>query len=55
MLTWMLKVPSGLLADRIATTLTKLKTVEKELERLRKEQLTAAAAQLVGTATDAAG
>ncbi|WLQ06241.1 alanine--tRNA ligase [Arthrobacter oryzae] len=54
-LTEMLKVPSGLLADRIATTLTKLKAVEKELERLRKEQLTAAAAQLVGTATDAAG
>ncbi|CAN7393687.1 alanine--tRNA ligase [Arthrobacter sp. LjRoot14] len=54
-LTEMLKVPSGLLADRIATTLTKLKTVEKELERLRKEQLTAAAAQLVGTAKDASG
>ncbi|MDI3213401.1 alanine--tRNA ligase [Arthrobacter sp. AL12] len=54
-LTELLKVPSGLLADRIATTLTKLKTAEKELERLRKEQLTAAAAQLVGTAKDAAG
>ncbi|CAI3798639.1 alanine--tRNA ligase [Pseudarthrobacter sp. MM222] len=54
-LTEMLKVPSGLLADRIATTLTKLKTAEKELERLRREQLTAAAAQLVGTAKDAAG
>jgi alanyl-tRNA synthetase len=54
-LTEMLKVPSGLLADRIATTLTKLKSAEKELERLRKEQLTAAAAQLVGTAKDAAG
>lgn len=54
-LTEMLKVPSGLLADRIATTLTKLKTAEKELERLRREQLTAAAAQLVGTARDAAG
>jgi alanyl-tRNA synthetase len=54
-LTEMLKVPSGLLADRIATTLTKLKTVEKELERLRKEQLAAAAGQLVGTARDAAG
>ena len=54
-LTEMLKVPSGLLAERIATTLTKLKTAEKELERLRKEQLTAAAAQLVGTAKDAAG
>ncbi|MGY2746397.1 alanine--tRNA ligase [Arthrobacter sp. UYCu723] len=54
-LTEMLKVPSGLLADRIATTLTKLKTAEKELERLRREQLTAAAAQLAGTARDAAG
>src|SRR6185312_5598063 len=54
-LTEMLKVPSGQLADRIASTLTKLKTAEKELERLRKEQLTAAAAQLVGTARDAAG
>ncbi|AOT04761.1 alanine--tRNA ligase [Arthrobacter sp. U41] len=54
-LTEMLKVPSGLLTDRIATTLTKLKTAEKELERLRKEQFTAAAAQLVGTARDAAG
>ncbi|MEC5192177.1 MULTISPECIES: alanine--tRNA ligase [unclassified Arthrobacter] len=54
-LTDMLKVPSGLLADRIAATLTKLKTAEKELERMRKEQLTAAAGQLVGTAKDAAG
>ncbi|MEN8584572.1 alanine--tRNA ligase [Arthrobacter sp. KBS0703] len=54
-LTEMLKVPSGQLADRIATTLTKLKATEKELERLRKEKLTAEAAQLVGTAKDAAG
>ena len=54
-LTEMLKVPSGLLAERIASTLTKLKTAEKELDRLRREQLTAAAAQLVGTARDAAG
>ena len=54
-LTELLKVPSGLLADRIATTLAKLKTAEKELDRLRREQLTAAAAQLVGTAQDAAG
>lgn len=54
-LTEMLKVPSGLLTDRIATTLAKLKSAEKELERLRKEQLTAAAAQIVGTAKDAAG
>ncbi len=54
-LTEMLKVPSGLLTDRIASTLAKLKTAEKELERLRKEQLAAAAAQLAGTAADAAG
>lgn len=54
-LTEMLKVPSGLLTDRIAATLAKLKSAEKELERLRKEQLTAAAAQIVGTAKDAAG
>lgn len=54
-LTEILKVPSGLLAERIASTLTKLKTAEKELERLRKDQLTAAAGNLVGTARDAAG
>ena len=54
-LTEMLKVPSGQLADRISATLAKLKATEKELERLRKEQLAAAAAQLVGTARDAAG
>ncbi len=54
-LTEMLKVPSGLLTERIAATLNKLKTAEKELERLRKEQLSAAAAQLAGTAKDAAG
>ncbi|WP_400158966.1 alanine--tRNA ligase [Arthrobacter sp. BPSS-3] len=54
-LTDMLKVPSGLLTERIAGTLAKLKATEKELERLRKEQLTAAAAQLVGTAKDASG
>jgi len=50
-----LKVPSGQLADRISSTLNKLKATEKELDRLRKEQLTAAAANLVGTAKDAAG
>jgi alanyl-tRNA synthetase len=54
-LTEMLKVPSGQLADRIASTLNKLKATEKELDRLRKEQLTAAAANLVGTARDTAG
>ncbi|MBT2512712.1 alanine--tRNA ligase [Arthrobacter sp. ISL-30] len=54
-LTEMLKVPSGQLADRIAATLNKLRATEKELERLRKEQLTAAAASIAGTAKDAAG
>ena len=54
-LTEMLKVPSGLLTDRIAGTLAKLKAAEKELEKLRKEQLTAAAAQLIGMAQDAGG
>ncbi|WP_427018033.1 alanine--tRNA ligase [Pseudarthrobacter sp. P1] len=54
-LTDMLKVPSNLLQERIAATLSKLKTAEKELERLRKEQLTAAAANLVSTARDARG
>ncbi|BAS09168.1 alanine--tRNA ligase [Arthrobacter sp. Hiyo4] len=54
-LTEMLKVPSGQLADRIASTLNKLKATEKELDRLRKEQIAAAAGNLVGTARDAAG
>ena len=54
-LTELLKVPSGLLTERIASTLSKLKTAEKELDRLRKEQLTAAAGRLTGTAQDAAG
>ncbi|MGG5171361.1 alanine--tRNA ligase [Pseudarthrobacter sp. J1738] len=54
-LTDMLKVPSGQLAERISATLSKLKSTEKELERLRKEQLSAAAANLVGTAVDASG
>ncbi|MGA7203576.1 MAG: alanine--tRNA ligase [Specibacter sp.] len=54
-LTDMLKVPSNLLAERVAATLAKLKTAEKELERLRKEQLGAAAGNLVGTAIDANG
>ncbi|MDJ0315925.1 MULTISPECIES: alanine--tRNA ligase [Arthrobacter] len=54
-LTDMLKVPANLLQDRVAATLAKLKTAEKELDRLRKEQLSAAAANLVGTAVDANG
>lgn len=54
-LTDMLKVPSNLLQERVAATLAKLKTAEKELERLRKEQLGAAAANLAGSAIDANG
>ncbi|WP_159801513.1 alanine--tRNA ligase [Arthrobacter zhaoguopingii] len=51
----MLKVPSNQLPERLSLTLQKLKTAEKELERLRNEQLAAAAASLVGTAQDVDG
>jgi alanyl-tRNA synthetase len=51
----MFKVPSAQLTDRISATLEKLKTAEKELERLRKERLAASAAALVGSAKDVAG
>lgn len=51
----MLKVPGPQLPDRIAATLAKLKAAEKELDRLRKEQLAASAASLVEKAKDVAG
>ncbi|MGM0930677.1 MAG: alanine--tRNA ligase [Actinomycetota bacterium] len=51
----MLKVPGAQLPERIAATLAKLKSMEKELDKLRKEQLAASAASLVGQAQDAAG
>ncbi|MCC3291312.1 MULTISPECIES: alanine--tRNA ligase [unclassified Arthrobacter] len=51
----MLKVPSVQLPDRLAATLAKLKSTEKELEKLRREQLAASAAALVGTAVDVDG
>lgn len=54
-LTELMKVPSNQLADRIGATLAKLRTVEKELDRLRKEQLTAAAGHLAGTAQQVGG
>ncbi|WP_426297824.1 alanine--tRNA ligase [Arthrobacter sp. R-11] len=54
-LTEMLKVPSGQLAERISATLNKLKATEKELDRLRKEQLAAQAANLLASARDAGG
>ena len=51
----MLKVPGAQLPERIAATLAKLKSVEKELDKLRKEQLAASAASLVAQARDVAG
>jgi alanyl-tRNA synthetase len=51
----MLKVPSTQLPERLSLTLQKLKTAEKELDRLRNEQLSAAAASLVDTAVDIDG
>ncbi|MGO4385275.1 alanine--tRNA ligase [Specibacter sp. RAF43] len=54
-LTDTLKVPANLLQERVAATLAKLKLAEKELERLRKDQLSAAAGNLAGTAVDANG
>ena len=51
----MLKVPSPQLPERLSATLNRLRTAEKELERLRKEQLSNAAAALVNTAEDIDG
>ncbi|CEA08223.1 Alanine--tRNA ligase [Arthrobacter saudimassiliensis] len=51
----MLKVPSAQVPERVAATLAKLKAAEKELERLRREQLAASAAALVSTAVDVNG
>lgn len=54
-LTEMLKVPADRVPDRIAETLQKLKETERELERVRAEQLRAKAAALVDSAVDADG
>ncbi|WP_028463949.1 alanine--tRNA ligase [Nesterenkonia alba] len=54
-LTEMLKVPADQVPDRIASTLQKLKETERELQRLRAEQLRASAARLVDEAVDADG
>ena len=54
-LTEMLKVPADQVPDRISATLQKLKETERELERLRSEQLRAQAGQLVDSAVDADG
>ena len=54
-LTEMLKVPADQVPDRISSTLAKLKETERELERLRAEQLRAQAGELMNQAVDAAG
>src|SRR5699024_8888539 len=54
-LTQMLKVPADQVPDRISATLQKLKDTEREVERLRSEQLRAQAGQLVQSAVDADG
>lgn len=51
----MLKVPSNQLPERLAATLNKLKTAEKQLEKMRREQLTHEAAGIAETAVDARG
>lgn len=51
----MLKVPSTQLPERLSATLNRLKAAEKELERLRKEQLSNTAAGLLNTAQDIGG
>ncbi|MEN2744600.1 alanine--tRNA ligase [Sinomonas halotolerans] len=54
-LTEIFKVPSGQLVERIGSTLEKLKSAERELERLRKEKLAASAAALIGSARKVSG
>ncbi|WP_300344279.1 alanine--tRNA ligase [Nesterenkonia sp.] len=54
-LTEMLKVPADQVPERISATLAKLKETERELERLRAEQLRAQAARLLDEAVDADG
>jgi len=51
----MFRVPSNQLAERVSATVAKLKAAEKELERLRKEQLAAEAGRLLTQAADVAG
>lgn len=51
----MLKVPSTQLPERIAATLTRLKTAEKEIDRLRRESLAASAGALLAQVRTVAG
>ncbi|MDO5492466.1 MAG: alanine--tRNA ligase [Nesterenkonia sp.] len=54
-LTEMLKVPADQVPDRISSTLQRLKDAERELERLRAEQMRAQAGELLHSAVDADG
>lgn len=54
-LTGMLKVPSDQLADRISSTLEKLRSTEKELASLRKQQVLAQASSLAEKAQESSG
>ena len=54
-LTDMLKVPSDQVPDRISATLQKLKETERELDRLKAEQLRSQASGLLDSAVDAGG
>ncbi|GER22184.1 alanine--tRNA ligase [Zafaria cholistanensis] len=51
----MFRVPSNQLAERVSATVAKLRAAEKELERLRKEQLAAEAGRLLTQSLDVAG
>ena len=48
----LLRVPSNQLTERVAATLGKLKTAEKELERLKRAQLAATASSLLESAAN---
>ncbi|RJN31278.1 alanine--tRNA ligase [Nesterenkonia natronophila] len=54
-LTDMLKVPADQVPERISSTLQRLKDTERELERLRSEQLRTQASHLLELAVDAGG
>ncbi|KGF20818.1 alanine--tRNA ligase [Pseudoglutamicibacter albus] len=54
-LTEMLRVPADQLRERIDQTVQRLRAAEKEIEKLRREQLQAASAALVDTAEDVGG
>ncbi|MEE1621117.1 alanine--tRNA ligase [Zafaria sp. J156] len=51
----MFRVPSNQLSERIQSTVAKLRAAEKEIERLRREQLAARAGQLLASAVDVSG